>query len=291
MKADEQLAKMDEPHGHYAGPADWFTQESGYLAPQGDQSWREQEALRIVPAHEKFDAGETANDEPAASEQDPDYVAGGRGFKGVIFALLAVPVIAFAMVALTSPGILQAVFRPAHRSAARSISNPPDTAVSAVHAPAPLASAKAPPPQIPLAPVTTPDPGLESSAPVTAIQSPPAPAVGPDLTAAPAADPAPDTSTVPEAASKPSTQPASRANGHLVTDDHGSGGFYAKVIQPDGTLKNRYFASNSKPAAPPSTNATGRDRNNNRGTGGFYAMVAGPDGTLEYRYFPSKPSR
>jgi hypothetical protein len=292
MKPDEQLAEMDERHGRYHIPADWFNQEGGYLVPQGDQSWREQEALRIVPAHEKFGAGQTANDDAAPSEQIPDSESGGHGLKGAIFALLAVPIVAFAIAALTSPGILSAVFRPAHRSEVSSISKSAGATANPMHAPAPALPAEpAASPQIRPAPATAPKPSTASTAPVMATQSPPGPDIGPELSAAPTINPAPDTNTVSEAASKPSTRPVPRAVGHFEPDEHGRGGFYAKVIQPDGTLRNQYFASKSKPAALPSKNATGRGRIDRRNTGGFYAMVAEPDGTMEYRYFSSKPSR
>ena len=249
MKAGEELAELDEPGGRYAALADQLTQESGYLPPQGDQSWRELEALRIVPAYEKLGAGETANDDPMEQEQNPESDSPGRGLKGVMFVLLMVPVIAFAIVALTSPGILPAVFLHAHWGGARAAANSPAAPASAVHVPSPVpapVAERAPPPR-PL-PAPTIRPSLNPAAVANAPAPVPAPpverepmrqsqsarATSPNLNTAPA------TNATPAAAPKPSHRPAMRAVKH---DNRGTSGFYAMVAEPDGTLEYRYFSS------------------------------------------------
>lgn len=241
MNADEQLADLGAADGGYAASADWFTQESGYLPPKGDQSWRELEAMRIVPAYEMFDAGQMESDDSVAREQAPESDSTGWGLKGVIFALFSVPVVTFAIVALTSPGILSAILQRMHWGEAGSLAKSAGAPVSTVQAPVPVPLAeREPPPQIRLGPVIDQGSSTAPAASMTPPPSQPAPAIGRDLSATLATNAIPDTNAVPEAAPKPSPRPVKRATRR---NDPGTSGFYAMVAEPDGTLEYRYFPS------------------------------------------------
>ena len=228
MKADEQQAESHTARDAFDVLADQFRQDGGYLPPQGDQSWREREALGIVAAYEDSTADATADEDSIQQEYARDSDSIGRGHAGMVFALFVVAVIAVVIVAFASPGILTAGFWRAHWSAANL------TAKSAV-APASVADAPAPAPA-PLAQRAAPPQSQPALAQPTL-------AASPGLNTTPVANAAPDTNTMPEAAPKPSLRPAVPPTRRDAAGDHGTGGFYAMVAGPDGTLEYKYFPS------------------------------------------------
>jgi hypothetical protein len=260
MKADEQPEDWHPARDPYEALTE---QENGYLPSQDNQSWREQEAMGFTVSHEDSFAdspADIADEEPIEQEQILEPVSSGRGLKGVMFALLMVPVLAFAIAAFTAPAILTADFWRAHWDAASSMAKPASAPANTL-ASAPPVSASVPAPVVQRAP-----PPARAPAAVAERAPPPAPAppANPDLNTAPAASPAPDTNAVPVIDARANTDTTPEA-------------------APTPT---------ARPATPPlSTRPAVRAKADDRDTGGFYAMVAGPSGTLEYRYFPSNPTR
>jgi hypothetical protein len=237
-KADEELAELG-PVGFdmLAAPAGL---DSGYLPSRDDQSWREMEALRIAFAYDEDTADRAADQDLDPQDDVLEPESTGRGQGGVIFLMVAAAALVIAALAL--PDILTSDFWRAHGVAA--------TAKPAAE-PARVANIPAPP--------------LERLPPP---QSQFAPASGPDLNTAPAAN------AMPEAV--PTPRPVLRAS---EGDDRVARRSGTMVISPDGTVK---YENGSKPA--PAKRASQRQ---DRGAGGIYAMAPGPDGVLRYQYFPS----
>lgn len=261
--------------------------DRGYIPPQGNQSWREREALLFVPAQENDTADVERDREPPLSVLPPvSTTKGGQG--GILLAFLLVAAIALGIVALAHPEILTTSF---WRTAGGGNNPAPETASAPAHT----------------TPVSTPpiqQPSLSPPAPALDLRGTPDPT--PPAEAATPAPPAPEPAPVQiiDAAAPPKPASATRA---APRNDADTGGFYAKVPGPDGTLQDKFFPSQGKsgkgksgpiksdkaPAVPPLSRARGPlDQSTvDKGAGGFYARVPGPDGTLEYKYFPSKPPR
>ena len=257
------------PAEKFAEGAGHFWQDGGYLPPQDDQSWREQDAQRIVTAGQPVTDAELADVDAFMDEAVPQSEFAGFGRVEFFFAFFTAAAIALLIVALTVPDILTAdSWRP--------------------HAPAsPIAKSASPPQRL----AAIPAPELERA---PAPLSPPAQGPRSDsngkANAEAARTPAPETAMM--QAPNPEPRPAPHVQAReKARDERGgrdAGGFYARVAQPDGTLAYQYFPSNPRLDPQPAVPAVPRD---NRGTGGFYAMVAGPGGALEYKYFPPKLAR
>ena len=262
MKTNEHPARFrapDNDHAAFSDPpgadqprtdppwadppwADQLWQESEYLPPRGDQSWRELDAARILERRGNHGADETADDETADTGlARPDYGAEfestGLGWRGVIVALVMVAIIVPAIVLFTFPGMLTTdmlttgmlttgmskigmLTRGLQTAATGRMQvatvNPTVKSSRAENrpAPAPMVIDARPQPQQQL----QSEPG-------------PAPAAAPDLDTA--------SNAIPEATPMP--RPALRAE---ARDDRDTDGFYAMVKDPDGTLLYRYFPPN-----------------------------------------------
>lgn len=278
MKADEPPAELPETGDRFGELAEQFWQESGYLPPQDNQSWREQDARRINAVDERSPQEEPEDTDFVPQELAPAAEATGFGRVETLFALFTVAAIALFIMALTDPNILTAGFWRPPAPQPNATGEPP--------ASAPTRLAAIPAPALERAP-----PSRSQPAPTAALDSnsaPAAKATAPETTA-----PVPETNAAAEAAAvpeepKPNARPAPRADGR---EDQGTGGFYAKVAEPDGRLSYRYFPSDPRLDPLPAVPAVPAVPREDGGMGGFYAMVAGPGGALEYKYFPPKASR
>jgi hypothetical protein len=251
MKTNEQSAEW---YGAQASavPVDQFWLDSGYLPPQNDQSWREQEAMGFTVSHEDSfsdSPAEIADEEPLYEVQALEPESPGRGLKGVMLALFMVPVMAFAIAAFSAPGILKADFWRAHWDAASSLLKPAAAPVVAVREPAP-------------APLATQAPAK----PQPALAAAPALNTAPTADAVPVINAASDATPNANAVPVPPPVPTAAPGANAIPD-----------IAPT-------------PRPQPVMRSAKRDKAADHDTGGFYAMVIGTDGTREYRYFPSKPS-
>ena len=113
MKADLQ---PDAAGGDFAALADQLIQDAWHLPPEGDQSWREQDARRIFRGDGKHDI----NDGPPAQEEDdaprndaetpPEPVFQPPRVVGVLLPLALATVIVFFTVAFSAPEILTGRF-------------------------------------------------------------------------------------------------------------------------------------------------------------------------------------
>ena len=265
MKTQMQPVEPRPADDPFAEGAEQFWHDNGYLPPQDDQSWREQDAHRIVTAGQAVSSDEPASAEPAGHEPAAPTEVSGFGRVETFFALFTVTAIAIFIVALTAPNILSASFWRAEGPAN------------------PRAAPASPPERL----AAIPAPVLEG---VPEPRSPPPRTARPDLKETPGVKAEAPRSAAPETVSAPparelAPRPAPRAQAREKTRDRASG-FYARVPQPDGTLGYRYFPSDPRLDPKPAVPALSPG-----GTGGFYAMVAGPGGTLEYKYFPPKLTR
>lgn len=243
MKMNEQPAEWCGAQDSNAALADQFWLESGYLPPQNDQSWREQEAMGFTVSQEdgfSDSPADGADEQPIPQEQVLEPDSRGRGLKGVMFALLMVPVVAFAIAAFTAPGILRADFWRAHWDAASSLVNPAVPPAIAVRTPVPLPVRAPPPPPRPVL-ATAPDLNTAPAADAPSADATPGPAAIP----VPAA--APETNMIPAVMPKPRPQPVLRSAHRDKAGDRDTGGFYAMVIGPDGTREYTYFPSKPSP--------------------------------------------
>jgi hypothetical protein len=109
----------------FAALADQFLQSSRHLPPEGDQSWREQDAQRIFSGHGKDETNQeppAAEDaDPADGESDAHYEPGFPPLRPgvVLLSLVLATGLMFAVVVVSAPGILTAGFwnAPGSRSA------------------------------------------------------------------------------------------------------------------------------------------------------------------------------
>ena len=256
MKAEEPLAELP------AAPEDFtvFLEESWHLPPPGDQSWRETDALRIFGAPEK--SREPEKTEPAETksrpmptdfvperEFAPDWEPPAQGWGGVVAALFLVPVVILVIAVLAFPGILTGEFRRA-----------PQTMVRPPAVPAQVAKASAPVPAPPRPAAPGADPASKGVLVIDAAPKPqaappvPAPAE-PDKTMAQPPQPAAtdnsdlngQTGAVADATSSSRPLPRRHAVKRLaarhMANERDTGGFYAMVAGPDGTLRYQYFPS------------------------------------------------
>jgi hypothetical protein len=264
-------------------------ENSGHLPLQGDQSWREREALRLTGISDTTAVDPMAELDFGQQAPLPATPATGRGTGGVIAVLAAM--VGVIILVLAVPGIVTPAYW--RGMAARPAPAPAGAPASVAKAPAHPAPVGAPTvdAKSPTTSELAPRPDMRASVPDQAnprgADGSKAMVIGRDGTVKYENTPA----NIPSRA-KRAARPASRARGKAdarETAAGDAGGFYAKVAQPDGTLKDVYFPSGSKsgtaPAVPPraKTDAHGKD--------GFYAMVPGPDGALKRTYFPAKPSR
>lgn len=273
----EELADQYRQQGHLPpqGDQSWREQEAmrraaydkGYSPPQNDQSWRDREAMLFAPPGEDHGAAAPTDDrlemEDAVLRPVP-AAKGGQG--GTILIFILVAAIAFGIAALAYPEMLTAAYWQTAQSS------------SAVQPAMPRAG------QAP-----TPSPAAPMAAPVE--QPPSAPAL--DLKRIPAEPPAQEAlspSPVPVIDARPMAKPApepkpvSRSR-PPAREDRDAAGFYAKAPGPDGVMRDTYFPTDPKmdarapaPAVPAKPDADG-----------FYTKVPGPDGNLETKFFPSKP--
>ena len=258
MRAVEPEPQMPE-EDHHAALADRYYLENAYLPPTDDQSWRERAALGIAPGQDSDGDFEDENMDfaPRAEDVEPEVPGQGRG--GLLVALTLAAILVPGIVSLTFPATLTAGFWRARQTTVPQAQSPV-AGVPKITAPFHASLQDQTPRPSPMA-APPAEPDTQSQ--------PPAPAE-PGSVASPAANPvAKDKASV------------TRARGNTGNDD--GGGFYAKVMGPDGRLHARYFPSAAAPdtpraAVPPEA-------------GGFYAMVAEPDGTLRYRHFSSKPAQ
>ena len=106
MKTDQQPGTVG---GDFAALADQLIQDAWHLPPEGDQSWREQDACRIF----SLDGQHDINDEPPAQEEDDaplEPVFRAPRVVGVLLPLALATVIVFFTVAFSAPEILTARF-------------------------------------------------------------------------------------------------------------------------------------------------------------------------------------
>src|ERR1700754_2808118 len=106
MKAVAQPGTLDAAPDRYAELVDQVWQENSYLPPQGDQSWREQAALRIAAGYEESDDDEAPDIIPEREEHVPESDFRGRGPGGILVGLLMVAVMVPVIVVVTAPHIL-----------------------------------------------------------------------------------------------------------------------------------------------------------------------------------------
>jgi len=312
----EELADKIRQQGYLPpqGDQSWREREAmrraaydrGYTPPpQSDQSWRESEALRFVPLRDESAEAAASKDielpEPLAKPASAKV-----GSAGIIFAFFLVVAIGVIIVAFTAPEMLTAQFWRGTAATQSPAPAPPPAMAPAKNAPP--AEPAPPPPSMP-APARVPDlpaPALNVAPPGAAKPEPTAPP--PARAARPAARdetggfyakvPGPDGTLEykffpSEGSSGPSQPGQSRSSRSSPTDARSEGGFYARVPGPDGTLQNKYFPPEAPPdqsSASPSKSRT-EPATPSRDTSGFYARVPGPDGTMEYKFFPSKPPR
>jgi len=267
----EELADQYRQQSHLPpqGDQSWREQEAmrradydkGHIPPQNDQSWRDREAMLFAPAREENTADAIAEEhrDPHEAGLTPIPIRkGGQG--GTILVFILVAAITLGIAVLAYPEMLTAAYW-----------RTPDAQTNSVAQPAPPRAV-----QPPAAPAIQP----------VAPQTPPPAA---DLNRAPA-DPAPPALEAPSTAvidARPPAEvpePAARERAP-ARDDRSTDGFYAKVPGPDGVMRDTFF-----PADPQSTpQKPARAEPAVPETGGFYAKVPGPDGTLELKHFPSKP--
>ena len=95
LKAEQQQADM--PSMDFGTLADQFIQESAYLPPQGDQSWREQDALRIFSGQGEDEVNPTEDMSTEVVQEEPLPEPGFDSPK-VLGILLPVSLATFVMV-------------------------------------------------------------------------------------------------------------------------------------------------------------------------------------------------
>lgn len=275
----EELADQYRQQSHLPpqGDQSWREQEAmrraasdkGYAAPQNDQSWRDREAMLFAPAHEENTADAIAEEhrEPLETGLTPVPIRkAGQG--GTILIFILVAAIAFGIAVLAYPEMLTAAYW-----------RTPDAQPNPVARPAP-----------PRAVQPAAAPAMQSTAPTQ--EAPPPVAPAPDLKRIPVGPPLPARETPPPSVPvidarppvKPASAPVSKPQAP-TRDNRGAGGFYAKVPGPDGVMRDTFFPAD--PQSPPQKPA--RREPAVPETGGFYAKVPGPDGTLELKHFPSTP--
>jgi hypothetical protein len=288
------------------------------LPPEGDQSWREREALHLtdtdavndeiaelarptflLAADPVFEPMEPALEpaaeipEPYVPVREPVAVAqtAHRGAGGVM--LLLVGMVGLVTVALAVPDILTPEFWRTQWAAV--MAKPAAMPERVASIPAPVAAPVQPP--APMRTVPDRKPALNTG-PLTSNESP--------ADAAPPPDAAPPASAMPEA--PPMPRPETRTpqvrrtmvigrDGRVRYEDAGKpvpvrrasrqgdrneSGIYAMTPGPDGVLRREFFPAGPESDSQPSA----RD---NESASGVYAMAPGPDGVLRYRYFPSDP--
>ncbi|MES2253951.1 MAG: hypothetical protein V4559_02785 [Pseudomonadota bacterium] len=257
--------------------------DRGYTPPQGNQSWRESEALRFVPVRENDATDVTVEidrEPPLAVPPPVSTTRGGQG--GILLAFLLVAAIALGVAALAYPDILTTGFwRTAgsrNNATAETASAPARVARPPVSAP-PAEQSPLPPPAPaldlrgtpdPAAPADAANPPAPEPAPVQIIDAgtPPKPAArtaprddgsnggfyakvpGPDGTLQSKffpseVNPGPAKSGPIKSDKEPAVPPLAggRAPVDRGTVDKNTGGFYARVPGPDGTLEYKYFPS------------------------------------------------
>ena len=275
----EELADQYRQQGHLPpqGDQSWREQEAmrraaydkGYSPPQNDQSWRDREAMLFASPGEDHGAAARPDDRLEMEEavlRPVPAAKGGQG--GTILIFILVAAIAFGIAALTYPEMLTAAY---WQSAQNN---------SAVQPATPRAG------QAP-----TPSPAAPVAAPVEQPPPPSAPAL--DLRRIPAEPPAQEArspSPVPvidaRAPAKPASEPKPVSRSRPPAgEDRDAAGFYAKAPGPDGVMRDTYFPTDPKMDARAPADAVPAKPD----ADGFYAKVPGPDGNLEMKFFPSKP--
>ena len=119
--ANKIIGKANRPDAagdDLAALADQLIQDSWHLPPGGDQSWREQDALRIFSGHGKDEINDT--EEPSAIEDidpsddgnDAPYQPGFKppGRFGILLPLAMATGLMLLVVAVSAPGILTSAF-------------------------------------------------------------------------------------------------------------------------------------------------------------------------------------
>lgn len=279
-QADAERARFEELADQYRqqshlppqGDQSWREQEAmrlaaydkGYTPPQSDQSWRDREAMLFAPAREDTTADAMPDHAMPEPVLRPAPAKGGQGGTILIFVLVAA--IALGIAALAYPEMLTAAYwRSPQTNPATQPVSPPPRAVQPSAMP-PAAPAVQPPPPMP-----APDLKRIPDEPAPPVQEAPPPSV-------PVIDARPD----PAIAPKPVVRSRVPAR-----SDRGAGGFYAKVPGPDGVMRDTFFPAD--PQSPPQKPVRAEPAVPE--TGGFYAKVPGPNGTLELKHFPSTPPR
>jgi hypothetical protein len=254
--------------------------DRGYMPPQGNQSWREREALLFAPARENDIADVETDREPPLSVPPPvSTTRGGQG--GILLAFFLVAAIALGVVALAYPDILTTGFwrtagsrnnstvetASAPAPVARPPASAPPTGQSPLPSPAPALDLRGTPDLAPPAEVAPPPPAPKPPVRIIDAVTPPKPAAtGPrDEDGANgfyAKVPGPD-GTLQDKFFPSEGKPGQTRSGPIKSDiapavpplagsrgpvdrgavDKGTGGFYARVPGPDGTLEYKYFPS------------------------------------------------
>lgn len=186
--------------------ADQFLQDNDYLPLRGDQSWREQAALRIAGGYEPKDDGDAPDAIPEREDRSPPSEFGGRNGGGIVAALFIAAIIVPTVAVLTAPDILTAGFWGAHHAAPKAMAAP---------APLRVSLAKAAPPPAPSQPM----------------------AVDRDLSQVPAASPPPKAGRVPK------SRPALAVAPPDMVDAGNGYKFRTLVVGTDGSMKYEYFSS------------------------------------------------
>jgi hypothetical protein len=267
----------------------------GHLPPKGNQSWREQEALRLATTREAVsDADDTANaGDPIADLAAPDPVTD--------------PTLDAAADAITEPGdsksesyvpvsyvpVREPEFQPARRGAGGVMLLlvavvglvTVALAVPGVLTPdfwrAQWAAVTGKSAATPERMASVPAPAPPALRPLP-VQ--PAPVSTPALNTAPPANSEPPGSAEPPATAEP--QPTADAMPDVTPSPRPDirGDRATMVIGSDGSVKYEDAAAGSKPG--PARRTAAREE---RDAGGFYAMAPGPDGILRRQFFPSGP--
>lgn len=115
MKADAPAGTAD---GDFAALANQLIEDNWHLPPGGDQSWREQDALRIFSAYGESEINDTPEHESAMDAEQPDdekpaqYQPGFRPHRvaSILLPLAMATCLASVIVAISAPQILSPAF-------------------------------------------------------------------------------------------------------------------------------------------------------------------------------------
>ena len=213
----EQLVALRKARDRYVAMADQLKDETGAVTTRLEDRQRERDARRIANAYEKSIANMAAKMVRAGQPSRAISFFNNLGRARPIFA---VAVCLFALVALAYPGLFQ--------SLRASISAAPPA-----HVASPFSTSRPETPQVMRGPGIKPEDSTPS-----------APRAG---------QPRPNARRTPETLrhtavaeqTRPLPRPAKRAAVRSKTAEDDEAGFVAKVLQPDGSLKEEYFSANA----------------------------------------------